>query len=188
MDSREGLARAALTLFSSRGYDSVGVQEVASAANVSKPTLYHFFGSKHGILEQLFAEHATVLDGAVKEATHYEHDLPLTLNRIVSAYVDFSTQRPHFYRLELGLYFAPPESKAHALAAKHYAVRHASLAAMFQAATHDHGNFRGRHPRYAVSLVGMINSYVALQLQGRHVITDRVREEIVHQFSHGIYS
>ncbi len=34
----------------------------------------------------------------------------------------------------------------------------------------------------------MINSYAALQLNQRIVITDRLRRDIVHQFSHGIYS
>ncbi len=188
MSSREDLARAALQLFSSRGFDAVGVQEVASAAGVEKPTLYHFFGSKQGILEQLFAEHATVLDRAVAAATGYHGDLPATLAAVVAAYVRFAGERPEFYRLELGLYFAPPESPAHALASAHYAARHTSLAAMFRAAARDHGNMRGRDERYAFSLVAAINAWVSLQLQGHRRITPRVEQDIVHQFSHGIYS
>lgn len=188
MSSRDDLARAALELFSARGFDAVGVQEVARAANVEKPTLYHFFGSKQGLLEELFAEHATVLDRAVAEAAEYRGDLPATLAAVVAAYVGFATARPAFYRLELGLYFAPPESPAHALAAAHHATRHASLVALFRGAVRDHGNMRGRDERYAFSLVATINGYVALQLQGARRITPRVQQDLVHQFSHGIYS
>jgi AcrR family transcriptional regulator len=180
--------RAALGLFARRGYDAVGVQEIAESAGVAKPTLYHFFGSKQGLLEAIFAEHALVLDDTVREAARYERNLPLTLDRIVAAYVDFATREPEFYRLELALYFAPRESDAHRVATHHYALRQKILEEMFAAAVHDHGNMRGRHRRYAVTLVGMINSYIALQLNEHVVITDRLRRDIVHQFSHGIYS
>lgn len=188
MDSRAGLMRAALGLFARRGYDAVGVQEIAAHAGVAKPTLYHFFGSKQGLLETMFAEYAGQLDDAVRAAVHYERDLPLTLDRIVAAYVDFAAREPDFYRLEMALFLAPPESDAHRVASRHYTRRQEMIEAMFTAAVREHGNMRGRHRRYAVSLVGMINSYVALQLSEHLVITDRLRRDIVHQFSHGIYS
>jgi AcrR family transcriptional regulator len=188
MDSREGLLRAALTLFAARGYDGVGVQEVAEAAGVAKPTLYHFFGSKLGLLQALFEEYAAALDDGVREAARYAGNLPLTLDRVVAAYVAFATREPLFYRLELALYFAPRESEAHRVAVHHYECRHAFLEELFLKAVRDHGNMRGRQRRYAVTLVGMINSYIALQLNERLVITDRIRRDIVHQFSHGIYS
>jgi TetR/AcrR family transcriptional regulator len=188
MDSRAGLLRAALTLFAAKGYDAVGVQEVAAAAAVAKPTLYHFFGSKLGLLEALFTEHASALDDRLGEAAHYAGDLPLTLDRVVEAYIDFATREPVFYRMELALYFAPPESEAHRVAVHHYKRRHGILENLFLKTVRDHGNMRGRHRGYAVTLVGMINSYITLQLNERLIITDRVRRDIVHQFSHGIYS
>jgi AcrR family transcriptional regulator len=188
MDSRGGLLQAALTLFAARGYDAVGVQEVAEAAGVAKPTLYHFFGSKLGLLEALFSEYGSKLDTRVAEAAHYTGDLPLTLDRIFAAYIDFAAAQPTFYRMELALSFAPRESDAHRVAVGYYERRFSILEAMFIKAVHDHGNMRGRHRRYAVTLVGMVNSYIALQLDERLVITDRIRSDIVHQFSHGIYS
>jgi len=188
VDSRAGLLRAGLALFAAKGFDAVGVQEVAEAAGVAKPTLYHFFGSKHGLLEALFAEYATKLDDSVRTAADYARNLPLTLDRIVAAYVDFASREPLFYRLELTLYFSPRDSEAHKVSVRHYNYRHALLEDVFRKAVHEHGNMRGRHRRYAISLVGMINSYIALQLNEHIVITDRLRRDIVHQFSHGIYS
>jgi TetR/AcrR family transcriptional regulator len=188
MDSRAGLLQAALTLFAAKGYDGVGVQEVAEAAGVAKPTLYHFFGSKHGLLEALFDAFATKLDDAVRDASDYARNLPLTLDRIVAAYIDFASREPLFYRLELALYFSPRDSEAHQVAVRHYAYRQSVLEEVFRKAVREHGNMRGRHRRYAITLVGMINSYVALQLNEHIVITDRLRRDIVHQFSHGIYS
>jgi len=43
---RERLISAAITLFYSKSYISVGVQEICSAADVQKGSFYHFFPSK----------------------------------------------------------------------------------------------------------------------------------------------
>ena len=188
MDSRSALLRAALLLFASRGFDDVGVQEIAAATGVTKPTLYHFFGSKQGLLEALFAQYAAELDRQLGEACVYEGDLPRTLDRIAAAYIGFAAREPAGYGLELALYCAPRQRPARAGAARHYGRRQALLEGVFAAAAKEHGNLRGRQRRYAVSLVGVLNSYIALQLDGDITITDRLRHEIVHQFSHGIYS
>ena len=166
----------------------MGVQEIVSATGVTKPTLYHFFGSKQGLLEALFSEYASKLDREIAEVAVYEGDLPRTLDRIAAAYIGFAAKEPAGYNLELALYFAPRQSSARAVAVQHYVRRQALLEAVFVAAVKEHGNLRGRQRRYAVSFVGVLNSYIALQLDGEITITDRLRQDIVHQFSHGIYS
>ena len=41
--------------FYEKGYDAIGVQEIADAAGVTKPTLYHYFGSKYGLLQAVIS-------------------------------------------------------------------------------------------------------------------------------------
>ncbi len=137
---------------------------------IAKPTLYHFFGSKQGLLEALFGEYASVLDEAVQRAVDYRGDLPLTLDRTVAAYTDFAAREPLFYHLELALYFAPPDSAAYRTAVRHYTHRHTMIRNVFVKAVHEHGNMRGPQERYAVSLVGMMNSYIALQPRHRSTV------------------
>ncbi len=48
--TRQALADAALKLFLERGYDEVGVKEVADAADVSVTTLFKYFPSKEALL------------------------------------------------------------------------------------------------------------------------------------------
>ncbi len=188
MDSRAALLRTALMMFSSRGYDAVGVQEIATATGVTKPTLYHFFGSKGGLLEALFQESAVKLDAEVDSACRYAGDLPRTLDQIAAAYISFSTAEPLAYRLELALYFSPRDNPARTVAVQHFARRQALIENVFLEAVRDHGNLRGKQRRYAFSFVAALNSYIVLQLDGEITITDRLRRDIVHQFSHGIYS
>jgi len=61
MDNRQRLIDCALYLFSQRGYDAVAVREIVEAAGVTKPTLYHYFNSKRGLLEAVLKREMTHL-------------------------------------------------------------------------------------------------------------------------------
>ncbi len=50
-DGRQRLVTTALTLFASKGFDSVTVREIAKAAEVSIGLISHHFGSKDGLRE-----------------------------------------------------------------------------------------------------------------------------------------
>ena len=51
--SAERILSTALDLFAVKGYDATAVREICEAAGITKPTLYHFFGSKDGVLQAL---------------------------------------------------------------------------------------------------------------------------------------
>ena len=53
MDNRQLIIEKALELFCARGYDAVGVQEIAEQSGITKPTLYYYFGSKQGLMETI---------------------------------------------------------------------------------------------------------------------------------------
>ncbi len=89
-NNRSIIIEQALNLFAARGYDAVSVQEIVDAAGVTKPTLYHYFGSKHGLLDAVLSEHFEALYCRVKEAADYQGDLPLNLYRGVAAYFQFA--------------------------------------------------------------------------------------------------
>lgn len=187
-DNRSLLLSHALRLFAARGYDAVGVQEIVEAAGVTKPTLYHYFGSKRGLLEALLRAHFDDLIPAVEKATVYQHDFPFTLPAVAAAYFDFARRDPVFYRFQLSLYLAPPESDPFKAVIPYYDRQYSILESLFVQAAGDHGNMRGRHHRYAVTLLGMVNNYITLWLNGYAVLDDTLLYDATHQFMHGIFS
>src|SRR5512146_1398065 len=108
MDNRTNILDCALELFAERGYDAVGIQEICEAAAVTKPTLYHYFNSKRGLLESLLERDFGNLLEQVRQAAAYHGDLPLTLEKVARTLFDFARERPLFFRLQLSMYFAPP--------------------------------------------------------------------------------
>lgn len=64
--TRQALADAALALFLERGFDEVGVKEVADAADVSVTTLFKYFPSKEALLFDQEADIEAALVNAVR--------------------------------------------------------------------------------------------------------------------------
>ena len=175
-------------LFSQRGYDAVGVQEIVDTAGVTKPTLYHYFESKRGLLDALLLREATPFLSSIQQAAFYQGDLVLTLERVCRAYFSAAQEFTAFYRMQLSMYFAPPESDSNQ-AVRPYANEQIKILSMtFVQAAENHGNLKGRQMTYATGFLGVINSAIGLYLNDGLELTDEVVYQTVHQFMHGIFS
>lgn len=188
MDNRSIIAEQALALFASRGYDAVGVQEICETAGVTKPTLYHYFYSKRGLLEGILTDSFNRLKEKMQSAAEYQGDLPLTLQRIAEACFIFARENPVFYRLQLGLWFSPQESESFLVVSTLNRFQYEIIERLFIEAVLQHGNMRGRHQAYAITFLGMINNYIGLGLNGLTELNSTLVQQAVHQFQHGIYS
>ena len=188
MNNQQKILECALALFAERGYDAIGVQEIVENAGVTKPTLYHYFGSKRGLLEALLDKHYEEFDRLLVAAASYRGDLPLTLRRIAEAYFRYALDHPTYYRLQLALGFAPQQSEAFQAVSSKNEHQFSLVENVFAAAVRDHGNMRGRQRIYATTFIGVLNACIVLALNGYARLDDRLLERVVHQFEHGIYS
>ncbi|GAA0388480.1 TetR family transcriptional regulator [Microbispora corallina] len=55
--TRDAIADAAISLFLAHGFDQVSINDIAAAAEVSKPTLFRYFASKEDLVLHRFADH-----------------------------------------------------------------------------------------------------------------------------------
>lgn len=186
--SRPLILKAALELFSERGYEAAAVGDICAAAGITKPTLYHFFGSKRGLLDAIVAERGGPFLSAVREAARYRGDVKSGLEAIIRAFSSFARSDPAFARMRLALCFAPPASEGGEAASGLNIDLFAAIEAFFEAAAKDHGNMRGRQRAFAASFMGTADSYAGYFLNGRAQLDDKVLVEAVRQFMHGIFS
>jgi AcrR family transcriptional regulator len=188
MDSQTKLLDSALNLFSQRGYEAVSVQDVVEAASLTKPTLYHFFGSKRGLLDALLTREANPLIESVKQSAFYQGDLVLTLERVARAYFKAACGSGEFYRMCLAMQYSPPESESYLAMHPYMQNQQYTLEYTFLQAVKDHGNLAGRHKRYAAGFFGQINAAIGLYFEGELTLGEQSVYLFVHQFMHGILS
>lgn len=188
MENRSAILLNALELFSSRGYEAVGVQEIVERSGVTKPTLYHYFGSKQGLMEAILQEYGGRVEKLIQEAAEYHGDLPLSLYRLAQAYLGFAEKNTAFCRMWLTIGFAPPESEIHPLVQRMTGAHFRWIEKLFLQAAKDHGNMKGRHQSYAATFIGMLNTYISMALNDYVQLGDELVYRSVHQFMHGIYS
>lgn len=186
--NRSLLLDRATLLFSERGYEAVGVSEICEACAVTKPTLYHYFGSKRGLLDAIIAERGAPLVEALREAAAYGHDVPLGLERISFSFMRFALADPVFSRMRLAMSFAPPGSEAGIAAAAFNGELFRLLEDFFLLASADHGNMKGRHRAYAGTFIGTIDSYIGFWLAGSSPLDEATMRGAIRQFMYGIFS
>src|SRR5688500_2096222 len=92
--SAERILSTALDLFAVKGYDATAVREICQAAQITKPTLYHFYGSKDGVLQALvtsgFVRFAGIVDTAVAQPGAFRHRMKLVARSMFAS----ATQQP----------------------------------------------------------------------------------------------
>ena len=188
MTNRENLLNCALELFVARGYEAVGVQEIAAAAGIQKPTLYHYFGSKSGLLQTLLKTDFGPFFETLQTSAAYPGDVLNGLRAVTRAYFDFARQHPRLYRFYLSMWFAPVESDPFKACLPLTEHQQQLLETFFTQAALEHGNMKNRQRTYAASFLGLINTYVMLILNGYAEPDEALVYSLVHQFMHGIFS
>ena len=105
---QQNILAASLALFSAKGYEGTSLNELASAARITKPTLYYYFGSKEGLFDAVCQENYAQLNSMVNESAAYSTDQGSchenTLNALTNlslSYFSFAIENEMFYRLTL---------------------------------------------------------------------------------------
>lgn len=187
-DNQRRIMHEALRLFTDHGYDAVGTQLLCITAGISKPTLYHYFGSKRGLLEAVIQDIHARWSRKLQPALDYEGDLSGTLSRIIRSVLELAASDPEPLQLILTFQHAARCSESRRAADSLLKELRTAFEKLFEKASVQHGNMKGRHKAYALSFLAIIFAYAELILNDELQMQDELPHQIMHQFSHGIYS
>jgi TetR/AcrR family transcriptional regulator len=103
------LIGAAIALFAEKGYASTSVNEIVTQADVSKPVLYYYFGSKegmfHAILDWASERQEVILAEALKMSGTALERLQFLYQRIYQGLIE----NPNLFKMIHNLIFGPPQ-------------------------------------------------------------------------------
>jgi AcrR family transcriptional regulator len=106
--SAERILSTALDLFAIKGYDATAVREICEASGITKPTLYHFYGSKDGVFQALvrtgLIQYRAMVDAALAAPGSFRQRAKLLARSLFES----ASTKPHFWRFMHSVIWAPP--------------------------------------------------------------------------------
>lgn len=105
--STSRILESALDLFATRGYDATSIREIRGAAGITKPTLYHFFGSKDGLFRAIVGGTLEQMHDAIETALGTHGALEDRLRQVIRAAFAAARLHPRLWRFVFGTVWSP---------------------------------------------------------------------------------
>ena len=96
LDSRSAIFAAAATAFSARGFDGVGVDDIARQAGVNKAMIYYHFADKLALYREVVGEMMGAVGARVTAVAEAHAAAPDKLDAFIAAFMEMADQRPWF--------------------------------------------------------------------------------------------
>jgi len=116
LETRDRIVASALALFARRGYAATSIQDIVSAAQVTKPALYYYFDSKaalyQAIVDRAHEERFELMQATVDKGANIREQLI----QIIAGRFEFLVKNRDLMRIAYATAFAaeeelPPEVK-----------------------------------------------------------------------------
>lgn len=175
-ERRQQLIGVALELFSRRSPDEVSIDEIAAAAGISRPLVYHYFPGKQSLYEAALRRAAE--DLAHRFTERHEGPLGARLLRVMRRFFDFVEEHgPGFAALMRG----GPAAGSGTTSAVIDQVRRAAYEQIL-----GHLGVTDPAPRLRLvvrSWVSLAESTALIWLEGRDVPRAELERQLVHDFA-----
>ena len=105
-DARKKIFSVAARLFADKGYNAVSMREISEQAELSKPTIYYYFGSKEGIYKELVTTGFSHMHSVLENIVPLKVTVSEKLNLILKKYFNFSQNYPEFTKFISNLIYS----------------------------------------------------------------------------------
>jgi AcrR family transcriptional regulator len=107
MPVRERLLQAAKRLFAEKGYAHASIQEITTAAGVTKPMVYYYFDDKEALLEAIMVDAYARLDRRLAELAEKRLTPSEQLAAIAELTCELAREDPEITRFTIGIEYGP---------------------------------------------------------------------------------
>lgn len=190
-DNRERILKCAQNLFYSKGYDAVGVQEIVDTAGITKPTMYYYFRSKHGLLESLLEENGSAFIKKLRKAAEFKGEFSAVLKHVMKTYLSVAIEHKEFYFLMIGLYSSARDNESYKAVKPYMAEQFWIIKQLFIREGKENTYIRGKEEQLAISFTGTMNYYILVFFESEGKKEELLREDtidsMIKQLLQGIY-
>jgi len=188
MDTKSKIFAVAAHLFAEKGFNGVSMREISEKSDVTKPTIYYYFGSKEQIYSELVETGLNHVFGALEEIR--ERDIPVKerLALFLKRFFRIAYNSPEYTRFFLNL-FVTTENEAVIKKFKHEADRRGRIIASLIKEGIDTGEFgASARPELAANIIGgVIQHFLFQQLATKEqLLTDELADEIIELLFKGL--
>lgn len=184
--NRDKLLACAQHLFYEKGYDCVGVQEIVAAAGVTKPTMYYYFKSKHGLLECLLENGVNRLEKELERTMESQGVYQDVLHKAIETYIRFAIDNKETYFVIVSLFSSARDSEAYKVAKPYLAGLLQIVRSFFSVYSVEQKHLKGKEDFLAISFMGVINYYLLVYFERGSseevLLKEEMIQNIVQQF------
>ncbi len=190
MDKKQLIMEKALALFAKEGYEGCGVMRIVTESQVTKPTLYHYFGSKEGVLRSIYETYFTGFLQTLDKDIQYQENMMACVGKIIRLYTDFALRNPDFYWLTAHLRKGPKESESYLIVAKYHTREREILRNFMEEVSLVHVNLKGMEEQLTRNLLSLISGLIEDRILSEK--NQKVEENdiilLTKQYLYGIFS
>lgn len=190
MNKKQEIMEHALSLFASEGYESIGVAKIVSEAGVTKPTLYHYFGNKEGLLNSIYEFYFAKLMQRLKAVTAYEQDVIKTMEDMTTAYISFAKEYSLFFVLANHLRQGPLKSESHLIVKSYHDQELELITTLIYDISNHHTNLKGHEEFLVMNYMNLVNGYIEIHIRNNDLnkMDNQAINKLTKQFLYGIFS
>lgn len=187
---KDEIIQKALDLFAKEGYENTSAQKIVSELGITKPTLYHYFGNKEGLLRSLLDEYTQSFFRELNQHTQYNQDIIYTMEQLVVFYIHYAKNHPIYYRLSRNLRYSPLESQSYHIVSDYFKKEFEVINHLFQRIALHHTGLTDKSKEITYTFLGHIDGYITYHIEENTLneITDHECRRLSKQFLYGIFS
>lgn len=159
-------------------------------AGVTKPTLYHYFGNKEGLLVSIYDRYFSELTRQLEPVLVYHNDVIRTFQDVTRVYIGYAKKYPMFFWLMNHMRKGPLQSKSRTVVGRFHEQEEHMIQNLMCNISAQHSNLKGQEEFLAHNYLNLVNGFIEIMILESQL--DEADEDKIHklakQFLYGIFS